>query len=129
MSLESFFAKDHIKIEEKGQGFTIYADRFWTLEALINLMKNGLEASLEKGIEVESKENKIYQSILVRDFGPGIARGDMEKVYQRFYKANRNSSGFGLGLPMAKTIMEKQGGELLYYREKQGNCFEMRFYR
>ena len=108
---------------------SIVGDRSWTLEALINLMKNAIEASPVKGIVIELEGNKIYQSILIRDFGPGIERRDLEKIYQGFYKANKESKGFGIGLPMAKAIMEKQGGELLYYKDDKGNYFEMRFYK
>ncbi len=75
------------------------------------------------------KKNKIFQSILVRDFSEGIPDSKLGKIYQRFYKADSKSKGFGIGLPMVKSIMDRQGGEVLYTRTNDSNYFELRFYR
>lgn len=52
----------------------------------------------------------------------------LEKAFRRFYKLDPNSKGYGIGLPMAKSVMERQNGELLYHKGKKSNSFEMRFY-
>ncbi|MEI3611442.1 sensor histidine kinase [Pseudogracilibacillus sp. SO30301A] len=128
-SLESFFAKEDLPIIIKGDDFTLFRDRQWTYEAVFNIIKNGLEASSEKGVEVEFKISTIYHSILVRDFSEGLSYKRLQKNYTRFYKPNPKTKGFGIGLPMAKSIMEKQNGELLYFRERKSNYFELRFYK
>lgn len=127
--LESFFVKEGLPVMIKGEDFTLFRDKQWTYEAVFNIIKNGLEASGEKGIEVELKTSSIHESILVRDFSEGISDKMLQKYYSRFYKPNPKSKGFGIGLPMAKSIMERQNGELLYFREKKSNCFELRFYK
>ncbi|XVG96625.1 sensor histidine kinase [Eubacteriales bacterium KG125] len=75
------------------------------------------------------KETNIYQSIIIEDFGKGMSNEILKKVYRRFYKENKDSKGYGIGLPMAKTIIEKQNGELIYTRGRTSNSFELRFYR
>ncbi|NLV76785.1 MAG: HAMP domain-containing histidine kinase [Tissierellia bacterium] len=129
ISLESYFSKDKMNIEIVGDDFNLIGDREWTLEAVINLVKNAIEASNGGKVQIELKKNKIFQSILVRDFSEGIPDSKLGKIYQRFYKADSKSKGFGIGLPMVKSIMDRQGGEVLYTRTNDSNYFELRFYR
>ena len=64
----------------------------------------------------------------MEDFSKGLDREMLEKVFKRFYKMDPNSKGYGIGLPMAKSVMERQNGELLYHKGKKSNAFELRFY-
>ena len=127
--MEILFADRKYTIPVSGEDFKLICDRKWTYEAIYNIVKNGMEASKDKGIKVNLKKTKIYQSIIVEDFSNGMSDEVLKKVYKRFYKENKDSKGYGIGLPMAKTIMEKQNGELIYSREKTSNCFELRFYK
>ncbi len=129
ISLESYFSKDKMNIEIVGDDFNLIGDREWTLEAVINLVKNAIEASNGGKVQIELKKTKIFQSILVRDFSEGIPDSKLGKIYQRFYKADSKSKGFGIGIPMVKSIMDRQGGEVLYTRTNDSNYFELRFYR
>lgn len=129
ISLESYFSKDKMNIEIVGDDFNLIGDREWTLEAVINLVKNAIEASNGGKVQIELKKTKIFQSILVRDFSEGIPDSKLGKIYQRFYKADSKSKGFGIGLPVVKSIMDRQGGEVLYTRTNDSNYFELRFYR
>lgn len=112
-----------------GEDFKLICDRKWTYEAIYNIVKNGIEASKDEGIKIYLKETNIYQSIIVEDFSNGMSDKVLKKVYKRFHKENKDSNGYGIGLPMAKTVMEKQNGELIYSRGKLSNCFELRFYK
>lgn len=103
-------------------------DRKWTYEAIYNVVKNGIESSPKESVRIILKETNIYKSIIVEDYSQGIPDEVLKKVYKRFYKENQNSKGYGIGLPMAKTIVEKQDGELIYTRGKSSNYFEFRFY-
>lgn len=127
--LETYFIKDNWKIGIHGDEFTLICDKRWTYEAIFNIVKNGIEASLNKGVEIYFKETNLFKSIIVEDFGKGMDKETLKKAYRRFYKENSNAKGYGIGLPMAKTIMEKQGGELLYTKGKISNTFELRFYK
>lgn len=111
-----------------GENFNLVCDRKWTYEAIYNVVKNGIESSPKEGVRIILKETNIYKSIIVEDYSQGIPDEVLKKVYKRFYKENQNSKGYGIGLPMAKTIVEKQDGELIYTRGKTSNYFEFRFY-
>lgn len=126
--LKDYFIKDNIEIPLYGDDFDLICDKKWTYEALFNVMKNGLEATKDRHIEIHLKETNLYKSILVEDFSDGLDRQMLEKVFRRFYKADPNSKGYGIGLPMAKSVMEIQNGELLYHKGKKTNAFELRFY-
>ena len=127
--MEIIFANQDFTIPVVGNDYNLICDRKWTYEAIYNIVKNGIEASEDKGIKIYLQETNIYQSIVIEDFGKGISKDDLKKIYRRFYKENKDSKGYGIGLPMAKTIIEKQNGELVYTRGKTSNSFELRFYR
>ena len=127
--MEIIFANQDFTIPVVGKDYKLICDRKWTYEAIYNIVKNGIEASEDKGIKIYLQETNIYQSIVIEDFSKGISKDDLKKIYRRFYKGNKDSKGYGIGLPMAKTIIEKQNGELVYTRGKTSNSFELRFYR
>lgn len=124
--MEVYF--DECEIHIIGNDFTLSCDKKWTYEAVFNIVKNGIEASDNNKLEIYLSETKLYKSIIVKDFGRGLSEDMLQKAYKRFYKAVPNSKGYGIGLPMAKSIMEKQNGELLYVKGKSSNTFELRFY-
>ena len=127
-NLKNYFINDNIEIPLYGEDFYLICDKKWTYEALFNVMKNGLEATEGRHIEIQLKETNLYKSIFVEDFSDGLDRQMLEKVFKRFYKLDPNSKGYGIGLPMAKSVMERQNGELLYRKGKKSNAFELRFY-
>ena len=126
--LKDYFINDIIEIPLNGDDFYLICDKKWTYEALFNVMKNGIEATEGRQIEIQLKETNLYKSIFVEDFSKGLDREMLEKVFKRFYKLDPNSKGYGIGLPMAKSVMERQNGELLYHKGKKSNSFELRFY-
>ena len=127
-NLKDYFINDPIEIPLYGDDFYLICDKKWTYEALFNVMNNGLEATEGRQIEIQLKETNLYKSIFVEDFSKGLDREMLEKVFKRFYKMDPNSRGYGIGLPMAKSVMERQNGELLYHKGKKSNAFELRFY-
>ena len=127
--MEIIFANQDFTIPVVGKDYKLICDRKWTYEAIYNIVKNGIEASEDKGIKIYLQETNIYQSIVIKDFSKGISKDNLKKIYRRFYKENKDSKGYGIGLPIAKTIIEKQNGELVYTRGKTSNSFELRFYR
>ena len=127
-NLKDYFINDNIEIPLDGDDFNLICDKKWTYEAAFNVMKNGLEATEDRHIEIHLKETNLFKSIFVEDFSKGLDRQMLEKVFRRFYKIDPNSKGYGIGLPMAKSVMERQNGELLYHKGKKSNSFELRFY-
>ncbi len=93
----------------------IVCDRQWTREAVVNLLKNALDHTEAGGIITVSWERSPAMFRLsVADDGCGIAKEDIHHVFKRFYRSKRDGDrqGVGLGLSLAKAIVEGQGGIL-----------------
>jgi signal transduction histidine kinase len=59
----------------------------------------------------------------VRDHGPGIAPGQEERVFEKFYRGHAGSSrGTGLGLAIAKAVVEAHGGRIEAYNHAEGGA-------
>ncbi|MBC8589097.1 sensor histidine kinase [Paratissierella segnis] len=130
MNLESLIKNKNLNLSIEGQGFEIIGDRRWIFEAILNVLKNAIDISPHNSmIVVKLQESLIFKSIFIIDNGPGIAKETKDKLFQRFYKLDTNSSGFGIGLPMAKRIMEKHDGDILIQSDPRGSSFELRFYK
>lgn len=131
-NLQELFANAGVTadIPEMGEA-RICVDLEWTMEAVMNLLKNCIEAS-EAGETVHCayEKNPLYVRIRIWDEGNGFAREDIPRLFERFYRGkDGKDTGIGIGLPLAKAIVEMQEGVLsAYNHEKGGACFEMRFY-
>ncbi|MCX8116796.1 MAG: ATP-binding protein [Desulfobacterota bacterium] len=80
-------------------------------QALINIMKNGMEAMENGGIlRIEARPSKDRVEISFTDSGPGIPEDQMEKIFNYYYTTKER--GVGLGLPIAHRIIEAHGGQL-----------------
>lgn len=110
---------------------TLSCDEHWTVEALINLIKNAHEHTKEHGtISIHAFENPIYQVITISDNGDGISKKDLPHIFKRFYKSDEKSDSIGIGLNMAKMIIEKQDGIItVNSKEKKGTTFTIKFYK
>ncbi len=87
-------------------------------QALINIMKNGMQA-MEKGgtLRIEARPLKEGVEIVFTDSGTGIPEDQMEKIFNYYYTTKEK--GVGLGLPIAHRIIEAHGG-LLRIESKVG---------
>jgi len=89
---------------------TLHCDTNWTAEALTNIIKNAAEHSLQGSvIKISVGENPICKFISVTDTGEGVPLSKVKSLFQRF--AN-TQGGTGIGLPLAKAIMEGQQGDI-----------------
>lgn len=92
---------------------TVICDMDWTSEAIGNLVKNALDHTEGGGIiRITWESTPTMLRILVSDNGSGIAPEDIHHIFKRFYRSkySLNTPGIGLGLPLAKSIIEGQGG-------------------
>ena len=92
---------------------TVICDMDWTSEAIGNLVKNALDHTEAGGIiRITWESTPTMLRILVYDNGSGIAPEDIHHIFKRFYRSkySLNTPGIGLGLPLAKSIIEGQGG-------------------
>jgi two-component system sensor histidine kinase KdpD len=93
----------------------VSADSRLIVQVLVNLLDNAVKYSPQGfPIEISSKEIDPYVEIEVADFGTGIPKDDMERVFDKFYRVHRpdNIAGSGLGLSIAKGIIEAHGGKI-----------------
>ena len=117
----------NVEVAESLKENSIYGDFYWLAEALINIVKNADNIPTCDKIVVSSYKNPLYTSVIIEDNGGGIENENMKKIFKRFYKTP-DSNGFGIGLAMAKTIVEKNKGEIYVSNTKEGARFEIKFY-
>lgn len=90
-------------------------DRDWITEAVSNLVKNSLDHTVEGShIRIEWKQVTNLIQITVKDDGEGIHPEDIHHIFKRFYRScySQDISGIGLGLPLAKAIVEAHDGNI-----------------
>lgn len=113
-ALESKAFEGNVKVVLKEQEEIIFEhDRLWLEEALINIIKNGIEHTLKGGeIIIELTENLVYQRVTIEDSGEGIREEDLPNIFKRFYKAktSKKMDSVGIGLALAKSIVEAHKG-------------------
>ena len=118
-----------IEIPEAG-GMMIMADLDWTMEAVMNLMKNCMEHGKGGEVHCSYAQNPLYTEILIWDEGEGFAKEDIPHLFERFYRGqNAGEGGIGIGLALAKEIVERQNGTISAKNRRGGGAlFEIRFY-
>lgn len=93
----------------------LFCDRIWMMEAVENLVKNALDHT-EKGdfIQIHWRTSASMVQILIKDNGKGIHPEDLHYIFKRFYRSrfSQDQQGIGLGLPLAKMIVEAHGGTI-----------------
>ncbi|MBI5290655.1 MAG: PAS domain S-box protein [Chloroflexi bacterium] len=94
-----------------------FADRDRTAEVLANLLDNADKYSpRDKEITVEMRADETEVTLSVRDGGPGIPPAELERIFDKFHRADGSDSqaayGYGLGLYVCRRIVEAQGGRI-----------------
>ena len=114
-------------IDEKA---TFVADYKWQQEALTNILKNAIEHSKENAkIYITAENTSLFLKIIIKDEGSGIDKEDLKHIFQRFYKTkNSNENSIGIGLPLAKAIIEQSNGYIKIESEVgKGTSFEIKY--
>ncbi len=109
-----------IPIEIKNQQIVIegnekasfIGDYKWQQEAVTNIIKNCIEHNKDNGkIYIRYEENTLFTKITIKDEGEGISKEDLKHIFERFYKGqNSSENSVGIGLALAKNIIEKNKG-------------------
>lgn len=109
----------------------LFCDQEWTKEAVGNLVKNALEHTDTGGvIRVSWQRFPAVFRLTVEDNGCGIAPEDIHHIFKQFYRSKNSGDrqGAGLGLSLAKAIVEGQGGNLsVESRAGEGSVFRINF--
>ena len=109
---------------------TIFADYNWQLEAITNIIKNAAEHSENNSkIYINVVNTSVFIKIQIKDEGEGISKKDMNHIFERFYKSkNSSENSIGIGLSLAKTIIEKANGYIKVESEEgKGTMFEIKY--
>jgi len=86
--------------------------------AFYNIIENAIKYNKEGGeVEIRCEEKKAMITIRVKDTGKGISKKDQAKIFEPFYRVNGKNSeeGFGLGLSLAKSVVDISGGTIIVY--------------
>lgn len=120
----------NIKLNIK-ENSKIICDDKWQIEALTNIIKNAIEHSKNNSdIIINIKNNNVYSMIEVIDFGEGIAKKDIKHIFERFYKCkNTKTDSIGIGLALAKTIIEEDKGTISVESNKLETKFVIKYYK
>lgn len=112
-------------------GQQLVCDRDWTCEAIGNIVKNALDHTDSGGtVRIHWEHTPAMLRIFITDNGSGIAPEDIHHIFKRFYRSKRSldTQGIGLGLPLAKSIIEGQGGMIAVQSEPgTGTTFTLSF--
>ena len=137
-NLQELFADSgtFIDIPESGE-MAVTADLNWTMEAVINVMKNCMEHNAGGTVHCSYGQNPLYTEILIWDEGDGFAKEDIPHLFKRFYRGknadaggNIRGNGIGIGLALSKEIIEHQNGTIRAKNLPNGGaCFEIRLYK
>ena len=119
-----------IGLEGDGRA-SLLCDRTWLTEAIGNLVKNALDHTAPGDrILVRWRQSPCLTTISVEDTGCGIHPEDLYHIFKRFYRSrfSRDTQGIGLGLPLAKSIIEAHQGSIEVHSEPgHGTTFIINF--
>ena len=107
----------------------VTGDEKWLVEAFQNIVKNALEYSPQgESVEITMEDNDVYAQVRIRDHGPGIPQEDQKHIFERFYRTSKvENENVGIGLALAKEIIEKHNGYVTVDSDDTGTTFTVRF--
>ncbi|WP_263385422.1 ATP-binding protein [Granulicella arctica] len=135
--LDVLLEERHLAVMQEGAAALvedIVADRSLVRVAFLNVLHNAIKftaggSKLHVFYSRQEREEGIFQKVCIHDSGPGILPAERERVFDRFFTSDSastsNRSGAGLGLSIAKLIVDRSGGQIFFEDSKieQGaNC-------
>ncbi len=130
LSIPLDIKQQNIIIKDNEKDVSFMGDYNWQLEAITNIVKNCIEHTPEnKNIYIDYEQNNFYTKIIIKDEGDGIDLKDLKHIFERFYKGkNSSNNSVGIGLALAKSIVEKDNGYIICYSELgKGTTFEIKY--
>ena len=115
---------------DQNKPIIVSIDYTWQLEALTNIIKNAIEHSKNNSkIHIKIEDSSVFTKIIIEDEGERRSKKDLPHIFQRFYKSEKSSeNSIGIGLSLAKTIIEKDNGYInVKSEEGKGTTFYIKY--
>lgn len=109
--------------------YLIMCDYNWQVEAITNVIKNGIEHSFDDSkIVVDVNDNKVYTKVDIINYGDAIPSDEINYIFNRFYKGkNTKSDAIGIGLALSKSIIEKNNGNISVESSDNKTIFTIKY--
>lgn len=119
-----------VSIYTKGKSdVSFIGDYKWECEAITNIVKNAIEyAKDNKDVYIIYEDKNVYNEIRIINDGI-ITDEDKKNIFKRFYKKNNNGNNFGIGLSLAKEIVEKDKGTIRVECKNNKTIFILKYYK
>ena len=103
----------------------IKGDYNWNREALQNIIKNAIEHSNDKGtVKINITDNDVYTAVYITNRGEKLSDKQQKQIFERYYsEAKYEDNSMGIGLPLAKAVIEKQGGYISVESDDEETVF------
>ncbi len=116
------------KLLIKGDEIVLTCDPHWELEAFTNIVKNAIEHATTDEITITYSETFFYTTIEIQNEGEEIFLEDQKHIFDRFYKSkNASKDSIGIGLSLAKAIIEKDKGTISVTSSKNKTVFLIKY--
>lgn len=106
----------------------IIHDKYWTIEAIFNIIENAIKYSpSESEINILVENYEMFTKIDIKDEGIGIKEEEINKIFSRFYRGENtyNEDGIGIGLYLSRKIIIKQEGYIKVKSDSKGSTFSV----
>lgn len=107
----------------------IKGDYNWNREALQNIIKNAIEHSNDKGtVKINITDNDVYTAVYITNRGEKLSDQRQKQIFERYYsEAKYEDNSMGIGLPLAKAVIEKQGGYISVESDDEETVFIVKY--
>lgn len=107
----------------------IKGDYNWNREALQNIIKNAIEHSNDKGtVKINITDNDVYTAVYITNRGEKLSDKQQKQIFEHYYsEAKYEDNSMGIGLPLAKAVIEKQGGYISVESDDEETVFIVKY--
>lgn len=107
----------------------IYGDYNWNREAIQNIIKNAIEHSnTGENVNVKTEDNDVYTAVYITNTGEKLTDMQQKQIFERYYsEAKFEDNSMGIGLPLAKAVVEKQGGYITVDSNEDKTTFIVKY--
>lgn len=123
------YIDNHNENELNKSDIYINGDYNWNREALQNIIKNAIEHSNDKGtVKINITDNDVYTAVYITNRGDKLSDQRQKQIFERYYsEAKYEDNSMGIGLPLAKAVIEKQGGYISVESDDEETVFIVKY--